>query len=207
MLWIGAGSSGSGILFACRIEKAFLGPVPDAVRDKFKLVAAIAGDSTGYYDALASGQITLDMFKLAGSVEATHIGAGTNAGVNGLGAGASIGFAISDGVSLNVGGRYFDTNTAVANTEFYQLAASLSAAVTETITLTGEIGTYGTNNGAIGTNTAIVNPATPGTYYNVYYGAAQVAWAPGGGFTSSLKGEAYSDGAYKATFNAAKNFQ
>ena len=27
--------------------------------DKFKLVAAIAGDSSGYYDALASGQITL----------------------------------------------------------------------------------------------------------------------------------------------------
>jgi hypothetical protein len=159
--------------------------------DKFKLVAAIAGDSTGYYDALASGQVTLDMFKLAASVEATH----TNAGINGLGVGGSAAFTVSDGVTLNLGGRYFDQNTAAANTEFYQVAASLVAAVTETITLTGEIGLYNSN-----------LPSSSGSP-NTYYGAAQVAWAPGGGFTSSLKGEAYSNGAYKATFNAAKNFQ
>jgi hypothetical protein len=36
--------------------------------DKFKLVAAIAGDQSGYYDALASAQVGLDMFKLAASV-------------------------------------------------------------------------------------------------------------------------------------------
>ena len=163
--------------------------------DKFKLVAAIAGDSTGYYDALASGQVTLDMFKLAASVEATH----TNAGVNGLGVGGSAAFTVSDGVTLNLGGRYFDGDTAVANTEFYQVAASLVAAVTETITLTGEIGLYNSNEA-----TAYGDSASS---INTYYGAAQVAWAPGGGFTSSLKGEAYSNGAYKATFNAAKNFQ
>src|SRR5665213_417244 len=40
--------------------------------DKFKVVGAIAGDSSGYYNALASAQLGLDMFKLAGSVEVTH---------------------------------------------------------------------------------------------------------------------------------------
>ncbi len=73
----------------------------------------------------------------------------------------------------------------------YQVAAQLVAAVTETITLTGEVGVYN----------ATVAPA------NVYYGAATAEWKPGGGFTTSLKGEAYSNGAYKATFKAAKTFQ
>jgi hypothetical protein len=99
--------------------------------------------------------------------------------------------------------------------------------VTETITLTGEVGVYGTD-GAINTQTngatngpamlgnplgnttrgaSIGSPVVPGTWYDVWYGAASVAWAPGGGFTSSLKGAAYSNGAYQLTFNAAKNFQ
>jgi hypothetical protein len=54
---------------------------------------------------------------------------------------------------------------------------------------------------------SIGSPVTPGSWYDVWYGAASVAWAPGGGFTSSLKGAAYSNGAYQLTFNAAKNFQ
>jgi hypothetical protein len=209
--------------------------------DKFKVIGAIAGDSSGYYDALASAQATFDMFKIAGSVEATH-DAATNPGFtpltpaqraandaadailpsstyvsgqgaslggdgkNGFGAGASASITVSDGVTINIGGRYFDSDTATANTEGYQGAVALVAAITETLTAEGDLGVYGTNNGAAGT-AAVVSPATAGTWYNVYYGAAAVTWAPGGGFTSSLKGEAYSDGAYKATFTASKTFQ
>ena len=36
------------------------------------------------------------------------------------------------------------------------------------------------------------------------YGKAILAWAPGGGFTSSLAGEVHQNGAYKATFKAGK---
>jgi hypothetical protein len=176
--------------------------------DKFKIVAAVAGDSSGYWDGLASAQATFDMFKLAASVEGTHNASNTSGGngLNGLGFGGSASMTVSDGITINLGGRYFDTDTSTTGTEAYQIAASLVAAVTETITLTGEVGVYGsdvsnfTTNGQTGGNAL-------GTYGTVYYGAAQVAWAPGGGFTSSLKGEAYSNGAYKATFNAAKNFQ
>ncbi|MGN6100628.1 MAG: hypothetical protein ACTHOR_05705 [Devosia sp.] len=209
--------------------------------DKFKVIGAIAGDSSGYYDALASAQATFDMFKIAGSVEATHDAAVNGAltpltpaqqtamnnanttfvplgaapatpatlggdGKNGFGAGASASITVSDGVTINIGGRYFDSDTATANTEGYQGAVALVAAITETLTAEGDLGVYGTNNGAAGT-AAVVSPATAGTWYNVYYGAAAVTWAPGGGFTSSLKGEAYSDGAYKATFTASKTFQ
>ena len=75
-----------------------------------------------------------------------------------------------------------------------QVAAQVVAAVTESITLTGEVGVC---------HSAPVAPMTA----NVFYGAGQVAWAPGGGFTSSLKGEVYSNGAYRATFKAAKTFE
>src|SRR6185437_3036595 len=142
--------------------------------DKFKLVGAVAGDSSGYFDGLASAQIGLDMFKLAGSVEFTHnaatttgslptsaapiapFAAGTesSAGVNGFGAGLSGTLQVSDGVSLNLGGRYFDSDTATNGNEGYQISAQLVAAVTETITLSGEIGVYGQNSGGAGATAA-----------------------------------------------------
>jgi hypothetical protein len=180
--------------------------------DKFKIVAAIAGDSSGYYDALASAQATFDMFKLAGSVEATQNS--TNIGGNGqsgLGYGASAGLTVSDGVSINIGGRYFDGDTSnkLGNgvDRGYQAAIGLVAAVTETLTLEGDIGLYGTTNGAFNTGTNAGTGSTTGTWTQVYYGAASAKWAPGGGFTSSVMGQAFSNGAYKATFNASKSFQ
>lgn len=140
------------------------------------------------WNALGTAEATFDMFKLAVSGEAQNV-----AGIQSWGAGASASAGVTDGITINLGARWFDADTATANTEGYQVAASLVAAVTETIKLTGEIGVYGNN-------------AVP-TAASVYYGAAEVAWAPGGGFTSSLKGEAYSNGAYKATFKAAKTFE
>jgi len=203
--------------------------------DKFKVVGALAGDSSGYWDGLASAQLSLDMFKLAASVEGGAYSSNggdatttfhwnsddTYAGHNFLGAGASASLAVSDGVTINIGGRYFDADTSRANTEGYQGAVALVAAITETLTLEGDLGVYGTNDGGYGTASKPgPNGATStvgvggsdgcphfGTYCNVYYGAASVTWAPGGGFTSSLKGEAYSNGAYRATFNASKAFQ
>jgi len=67
--------------------------------------------------------------------------------------------------------------------------------------------TSATNPSGIVANPFSTASNAPGTWENTYYGAASVGWAPGGGFTSSLKGEVYSDGAYRATFSAAKNFQ
>ncbi|MHB1101264.1 MAG: hypothetical protein ACYC0C_00480 [Devosia sp.] len=151
--------------------------------DIVKVVAAVAGDQTGYWNALASASATFDMFTLAVSGEAVN-----TPGFLDVGAGASISAAVTDGVTINLGGRWY--NDASAANSAYQVAAQLVAAVTETITLTGEVGVYAST----------ILPA-------VYYGAGEVAWAPGGDFTSSLKGEVYSNGAYKATFKAAKTFE
>jgi hypothetical protein len=153
--------------------------------DAFKLVAAIAGDDTGYWNGLVSASATFDMFTLAASAEGVNTAGGLDTGF-----GLSAAAAVTDTVSINLGGRWY--RDASLGIDAYQVAAQLVAAVTETITLTGEVGLY---------------DSTQNTESDTYYGAATVAWAPGGGFTTSLKGEAYSNGAYRATFKAAKTFQ
>ena len=171
------------------------------VRGAFAANHDVANDRTNW-EGLASAQATFDMFTLAASVEGGNTWTtldGVAAQRQSLGFGGSVGFAVTDGISINLGGRYFDTDVNVSDTEGYQVAAQLVAAVTETLKLTGEIGVYGENHGNGG--------QAVGTYENVFYGAAEVAWAPGGDFTTSLKGQAFSDGGYKATFKAAKTFQ
>jgi hypothetical protein len=160
--------------------------------DVVKFVAALSGDDSGYWNGLASASATFDIFTLAISGEAVQ-----QAGLTDYGFGASVGAAVTDTVSINVGGRWYH-DAAGAGNDAYQVAAQLVAAVTETITLTGEVGLYNASNGLVN---AVASPV------NVYYGAATAEWKPGGGFTTSLKGEAYSNGAYKATFKAAKTFQ
>ncbi len=150
--------------------------------DMITLVGALAADSAGFWNVLGSAEVAYDMFKLAVSGEATS--------GNEIGFGVSGSAEVASGVTINAGFRWFDTDTTVANNEGYQAAAQLVAAVTETVTLTGEVGLYGT--------TAPTSTA---------YGAGTLAWAPGGGFTSSVKGEFYANGAYSLTFKAAKDFQ
>jgi hypothetical protein len=165
--------------------------------DIVKFVGAFAADNSGYWNALGSASATFDMFTIAVSGEAVQNNATSGGGNGGLdyGVGGSVSAAVTDGVTVNLGGRWYQ-DTGAADTG-WQVAAQLVAAVTETITLTGEVGAYGD-----------IEPAAfNGPYDPVYYGAAQVAWAPGGGFTSSVKGEVFSNGAYRATFKAAKTFE
>lgn len=157
--------------------------------DAFKVRGAFAAQNVGANTAwhgLLSAQGTFDMFTIALSGEALgQTGMNTD-----FGFGGSIGATVTEGVSINLGGKYFDSNNA-GGTDGYQVAAQLVAAVSETVKLTGEVGVYG----SITANTTD------------FYGAAELAWAPGGGFTSSVKGEAHQNGAYKVTFKAAKEFK
>jgi len=167
--------------------------------DIFRVRAAVAADSEGFWNALATAQATFDIFEIALSAEAATdrdlAGPGpaddTLTGDIDWGVGGSIGATISDGVAIKLGGRYY--SDAFSDVDGYQIAAQLVADVTENLTATAEIGVYGTD-----------NPTLPETDF---YGAAELAWAPGGGFTSSLKGEAHQTGAYRVTFKAAKSFE
>jgi hypothetical protein len=157
-----------------------------------------AGRDIDVLNALLSVEGTFDLFKLAlsGEVANTKDNTGGGTSYTDYGFGASIGASVSEGVSINLGARYFFED--VLDQSTWQVAAQIVAAVTETIKLTGEVGGYFGN--AIADNNTFKNDS-------VFYGAAELAWAPGGGFTSSVKGEVNSESAYKVTFKAAKSFE
>ena len=158
--------------------------------DAFKVVLAGAYGSidggNDYWNVLASASATFDMFTLAGSFEAAN----DSADNTDYGVGASASFAVSDGVTVNVGGRFYHDDSLSA--DGYQVAASVSAAVTETITLTGEVGYLNDDYGVTD---------------DLYYGSAKLAWAPGGGYTSSVKGTVTSEDGYKIESEFKKTFE
>ena len=166
--------------------------------DNFKIRGAFAGASVDYagdtytsWNGLASAEATFDMFTIAASGEFAHFETtGTDWDQWGFGASASA--AVTDTVSLAAGFRWFDADTDVDDTETWQAAVQVVAKLTEALTATFEAGYYD------------VGSAYP-TDDN-FYGAAELAWSPGGSFDSSIKGEVNSLGGYKATFKASKSF-
>lgn len=156
--------------------------------DNFKVVLAGAyndnGSSDPMWNVLASASASFDMFTIAGSVEAVSDG-----NEDGFGAGASISAAVADGITLNVGGRWWNQNH---EDNLWQVAASVEAAVTESITVTGEVG--------------FLSEDYHGDY-DLFYGSAKLAWAPGGGYTSSIKGTINSEEAYKIETEFKKTFE
>jgi hypothetical protein len=148
--------------------------------DPVSVVGAFAADSGGWWNALGSASATFDMFTLAVSGEATSGGE--------WGVGGSVSATVSEGVTVNLGSRWFDDTAGPGGA--WQVEGGVSAAVTETITLTAAVG-------------AIDGVSSP----TIFYGKAGLAWAPGGGFTASVEGYANSDGGYKGTFKAAKTIK
>jgi hypothetical protein len=155
--------------------------------DNFKVVAAGAFDSNEYWNVLASASATFDMFTIAASVEAAE---GTTSGGptadDYWGAGASITAAVTDTVTLNVGGKWAHE---VSGADSYQVAASVTAAVTDSLSVTGEVG------------------YVDDSYNDLFYGSAKLAWAPGGQYTSSVKGTVTSEGGYKIESEFKKTFE
>jgi len=180
-----------------------------ATFDNFKLRAALAylrddtyGLDGNFWHGLVSGQATFDMFTLAlsGEFKSSEV-AGVK--VDGFGIGGSIGAQVTETVSLNLGGRYFHTNNwGGVDLDQWQIEGQVVAALTETLKATGAIGVYG---GDVVQASLAVPPLSGND--TAYYGSIGLDWAPGGDFTASVKGLATSEGAYKATFKAAKTFQ
>jgi hypothetical protein len=131
-----------------------------------------------YWNVLASASATFDMFTIAGSVEATS--------EDEWGVGASLSAGVADGITVKVGGRYFEET---GGDDIWQVAAGVEAAVTESITLTGEVG------------------YVEDTVGDLFYGSAALAWAPGGGYTSSIKGTVNTADAYKIETEFKKTFE
>lgn len=173
--------------------------------EQFKVRAALGYLQNEIIDdsklhALISAEAGFDMFTVALSGEYVDV-----YGREGYGLGGSVGFAVTEGIKINLGSRWFHSDAFGATDErdVVQVAAQLVAAVTETIEVTGEVGGYfgsGVENSddyawGLGAGTDSVG-----------YGALGLKWAPGGGFTSSLKGEVTTESAYKVSFTAEKTF-
>lgn len=161
--------------------------------DNFKVVLAGAyghddyATNEDYWNVLASASATFDMFTIAASFEAVDNGVNTD-----YGAGASLSAAVTDGVTLNLGARWYHEDA--TGDDNYQVAASVAAAVTETITLTGEVG-------------YLNDDTSDGPVDDLFYGSAKLAWAPGGGYTSSIKGTVTSEDGYKIESEFKKTFE
>jgi hypothetical protein len=162
--------------------------------DAFKLGAAVgylynANANTSKLHALLTGEAAFDIFKIALSGEYVDNSANTE---DGYGVGGSVGATVTEGIDLNIGGRWWHNTFHNENT--VQAEAQVVAAVTETIKVTAAVGAYWDT---------FANNAP---WQSVGYGSLALGWNPNGGFTSSIKGEAYTNGAYKLSFTAEKKF-
>ena len=179
------------------------------VFDNFKVRGAFAGGSANNgavtsFNGLVSAEATFDMFTLSAGLEAANRNAPTN--LTQWGGNVTGSAAVTDQVTIAAGFRWFDSDTSTNNSETYQAALQIIAAMTESLKMTGEVGYY-----SVGS--AVLAPANAGTAApasvsadGAFYGSAELAWNPGGQFTSSVKGELNSLGGYKATFKASKTF-
>ncbi len=155
--------------------------------DMFKILAAFNYESVVLptWDAMASVQAAFDMFKIAASVYGNS--------ANQLELAGSVSADVTDTVSIALGGQWDDHDTTVASDEQWKVAGKLTAKVTETVTVTAEVGVDG--------------KVPAGAPTSVVYGSVEAAWAPGGGFKSSVKFEGNAEGFYKGTFKSSKSFQ
>ncbi|HWA18566.1 MAG TPA: hypothetical protein VG757_06175 [Devosia sp.] len=157
--------------------------------DMVSIVGAYGTNSDGMSNALGSVSATFDNFTIAGSGEWFQDTNATEWGV-----GASIASEVSDGVTVKLGWRHYENDDNAPFDTLDQVAAQVVAAVSDEVTLTGEVG-------AIANGANSLNGPT-----SVFYGSGKVEWNPGGDFKASVKGEANSWGAYKITTTAEKSF-
>lgn len=187
--------------------------------DNATVVAALAGNSNEYFNGLISASTQLDLFKLAASMEFASVGAGnpsngTGVDLLGLGFGASAGFAVTDTVTLNLGGRYWDADSQSAvssNTEIWRVALQAVAALNETLSVNGAIGYTGWGSNALATYTASPKQLTgfipvTTTETGAVFGEIGAVYKPGGNFEAATSLEVNSLGAYRINFSGSKSF-
>jgi hypothetical protein len=168
-----------GVLDDWAVHSGFTGTF-----DMFKIVAAAAfseDDFNGtFWNVLGSASATFDMFEIAVSGEATS--------EDEWGAGASLTATVQEGVKLMGGARWFSEEDGDI---VWEGAVGASVAVTESVTLEASAGYAWESNGPD----------------DLFYGKAKASWAPGGGFTASIAGEANTEAAYKITSEFKKTFE
>jgi hypothetical protein len=161
--------------------------------DNFKVVlagAALSQEDVTFWNVLASASATFDIFTIAGAVEAaggdewTGVGSSdTQFGVSG-----SISAEVTEGVALNLGGRYTDEFDSF-NDGIYEIAAGVTADVTETLEASAKVGFMDDG------------------WADAFYGSAGLTWKPGGNYEAGITGTITSEDAYKIETKFKKEFK
>ena len=158
--------------------------------DPIKVVGAFSTDDTGYWNALGSVAATFDMFTLAASGEAA---------TDGWGVGGSATASVTDGVTLNLGGRYWQNTETRTDRRLPTTSGRSKLALRPRSPRPSR------------SPRPLVPPRAPAIRATrrcrCFYGTAGLAWAPGGGFKSGVSGKVASDGGYKAVFTASKSIK
>ncbi|MBJ7576758.1 hypothetical protein JHC09_02545 [Devosia sp. MC532] len=173
--------------------------------DGFSLRSAVAyhanakHDGIDRIDAMASAEGRFRSLTFAVSSELIHDGTLFATNFIDYGFGASVGFPLHRYVSGNVGTRAFiDGRTGLVTG---QVAGQVNAVMTEVFAVGAEAGVY--------FGSKIAEQKVAGAFHNdvVGYVGAHVNVTPGGGVTGHLKGEFNTEGGYKLTVRAGKEFK
>ena len=158
-----------------------------ATFDAVKLRGAVAANNSGWWNALASAEATLDMFTLAGTID------GTSERELGLTGAATA--KLNDSFTVELAARYLDADVTIIDNEGTEVRGRVEYAATETVTLAAEAGYLWTG------------PAAPSGTQGIADGLLELTWAPVGGFESTAAIAANSIGAYKLSFEASKTYE
>ena len=158
-----------------------------ATFDGFKVRGAFAANNSGWWNALAGVEATLDMFTLAATVDGTS--------ENEFAVVGSVETKLNDSFTVKLAARYLDGDTTISNDEGSEVRGRIEYAATETVTLSAEAGYLSTG------------AAAPSGTQSITDGLLELSWIPGGGFESSVAIAANSLGAYKASFKASKTYE
>jgi hypothetical protein len=142
---------------------------------------------------LLSAEASFDMFTVAVSGEFANIDNddATIADSTDFSIGGKIGVNITDGVSINLDGAFFQDDSADLETTRIRLGAV--ADVTETLSVAAAVGT-------------IFGDGVDADDENILFGEIGLNWKPGGNFTSGAKIEVNDEGGYRTEVTASKTF-
>ncbi|MGB3337109.1 MAG: hypothetical protein WBA73_08030 [Devosia sp.] len=158
-----------------------------ATFDAFKLRGALAANNSGWWNALASAEATLDMFTLSATIDGTS--------ARELGLTGAVETKLNDSFTVKLATRYIDADVDLVNDEGAEIRGRIEYAATETITLAAEAGHLWTG------------AAAPSGTQSITDGLLELTWTPGGDFESVVAIAGNTLGAYKATFTASKTYQ
>lgn len=210
-----AGATGTFDAFKIRAAAAYLHQDAGEFGISGASAAALATNDRDAWHALLSGSATFDLFTLALTGEYAHDEYEALGSQEAWSVAGSVGAQITEGVKINLGARYINVDTEAGfplgrpgagafEQDAWQVAAQVVAALTETISVTGDIGAY------FNEDTSDTTPAGEIADLEndgVFYAGLGLNWSPSDEFKSSIRGEANSLGAYRATFKASKTFK